>query len=469
MSLTSALNSAMSGLAAAGRASLIVSDNIANAATPGYGRRSLEVATDANIGSGVRVLGVTRHSDPALIASRRVADADHAGADVRAGFYQDLQRLVDGSLDGQSLTARLAGFENALIAAASAPESAVRLDSLAQAAIGLANGISGAAQGVQSLRSDADRAVGGMIEQLNSGLQAVQKLNTQIAAAGPDGAAAALMDQRQVILDQINQIVPVNVVDRTHGHVALYTDGGAILLDGSAAELGFDPAPLVTPYMTAQGGDLSGFTIGDMPIRSDALRGGALQAQIQIRDELGPQMAQQLDALTADLITRFEDSGLDPTRMAGDPGLFTDAGAPMDPTALTGLATRLQVVAGIEDNAWRLRDGLGAAVQGDLGNAALLHGLSDALTQGRMVDGRLQSAGDLTADLVAGVAAQVHAADQTLSFAAVGREELQRLELEQGVDTDTELQTLMLVERAYAANARIVQAVDEMMQTILRI
>lgn len=38
-----------------------------------------------------------------------------------------------------------------------------------------------------------------------------------------------------------------------------------------------------------------------------------------------------------------------------------------------------------------------------------------------------------------------------------------------GVDTDTEMQRLLQYEQAYAANARVIQAIDEMMNTILRV
>ena len=43
------------------------------------------------------------------------------------------------------------------------------------------------------------------------------------------------------------------------------------------------------------------------------------------------------------------------------------------------------------------------------------------------------------------------------------------LELEDGVDTDAELQRLLLIEQAYAANARMIETVDDMMQALLRI
>jgi flagellar hook-associated protein 1 FlgK len=60
-------------------------------------------------------------------------------------------------------------------------------------------------------------------------------------------------------------------------------------------------------------------------------------------------------------------------------------------------------------------------------------------------------------------------ADQQVTFANTQASELRSLQLENGVDTDAELQRLLLVEQAFAANARMVRTVDELIQTLLRI
>ena len=36
-----------------------------------------------------------------------------------------------------------------------------------------------------------------------------------------------------------------------------------------------------------------------------------------------------------------------------------------------------------------------------------------------------------------------------------------------GVDTDQELQSLLVIEKNYAANAKVIQTVDEMIKTLL--
>lgn len=474
MGLTSALNSAMSGLAAASRASQIVSDNIANAMTPGYATRSLELSSDAIIGSGVRVVGIDRETDPALTASRRAADAELVSAETEVAFLGSVELLVGSALDDDSISARLAAFETSLIAAASAPESDVRLNDVARKATEFAQSIADAANGIQDARASADKSAATQVETLNDRLEQVKQINVRITAIqSADQSAAALYDQRDVLIDEINQIVPVNVVDRANGQIALYSDGGAILLDGSTAEIEFTPATLVAPHSSIEDGSLSVLSLNGIDIKTEALGGGSLAAQLEIRDQLGPELQAQLDSLAVDMIERFEASGLDSSVSVGDPGLFTDAGNALDPNATLGLANRLSVnqLVSLEAEAetWRLRDGLGATERGQVGDASLLTAFSLALTTPHTVEGLDVTAADLASNLVSGVAARVVATDSKLSFAATSQAELERFEAELGVDTDAELQTLMIVERAYAANARIVQAVEEMMDSLMRI
>lgn len=483
MSISSALNSAMSGLFAASRASALVSGNIANAMTPGYSRRTLELGSNAGIGPGVRVLGILRHSDPGLVANRRAADAEHGAATVIAGFHARLETLVGTATDAQSISSRLADLESSLIAAASRPESIERLDAVALRAGALSDALSGASAGLRDIRESADREIGAQVTRLNAALSRVQTLNGQITAAGASGAdTAGLMDQRQALVDDINTMVPVRTVARDHGQIALYTEGGAIILDGPAVSVGFTVTNAIAPQMTGENGMLSGLSINGIPIRTGsdggALRGGTLGALLRVRDELAVDAQAGLDAQARDLVERFQAPGVDPTLAPGAPGLFTDAGAAFDPGAETGLAGRIALNAAVDPlrggQSWRLRAGLGAADPGAVGEARQLSAFADALSAARVPATERFGTGPLSAAAIA-VSVQSRAAqdrglsEQALGFASAGRAELVRMELAQGVDTDAELQTLMMVEQAYAANVRVIEAVDTMMQTILRI
>jgi flagellar hook-associated protein 1 len=484
MTISSALNSAMSGLRAASRASELVSSNIANASTPGYARRTLSVSSGSGGGiTGVHINGVVRHVDAQVISDRRMAGSEFGYRSETSAYLNRVEDLV-GTPDQQgSLSARLADFENSLITASSRPDATERLDAAAQSARDLARSINTVADGIQATRTAADRSIAEQVTRLNDTLKNIETLNFKIAAANAQKSdVSALQDQRRVLIDEVSEMVPVRVLDRDYGTVALYSTGGGILLDGRAAEIGFDPSNVITPYMSIDDGSLSGLTVNGYSVNtsSDAgrLHGGTLGAQFEIRDELAPEAQSQMDALARDLIERFESAAVDPSLGPGDPGLFTDDGLSLDVTLEPGLANRLALNSLVDPaqggQTWRMRDGLGAATAGLSGDATLLNALSDALRDPRVpASGNFGSGNvnaiDITATFLSQLGSNRLREDQQLSFASAQFYEMTQMELAGGVDTDAELQHLMVIEQAYAANARVIETVDQMFDALLRI
>lgn len=414
MSISNALNSAMSGLRAAGRASEVVSSNISNALTPGYARRSLSLTSSSGgFAAGVHVNGIIRHVDSQVLSDRRLAGAEFGYRNETTGFLNRFENLLGTPDQPGSLSAQLSDFENSLITAGSRPDANERLEAAAWSARDLAVAINTASDDLQQARTQADRAIGTQVERLNEALELVEQINIQIVSAGSNrGDTSSLQDQRQTLIYEISEMVPIRTVPRQHGAVALYSTGGAILLDGRAAEIGFDPANGVTAYMSLDDGNLSGLTINGFSIATSSssgnLRGGTLGAQFEIRDELAPDAQIQMDAVARDLIERFESASVDPSLTPGLPGLFTDSGAVFDPLAEEGLASRLSLNALVDPDGggenWRMRDGLGAAMPGNAGDAQLLNALADALTTARTpnsgsFNGAAFSALDLAASL----------------------------------------------------------------------
>jgi len=54
-----------------------------------------------------------------------------------------------------------------------------------------------------------------------------------------------------------------------------------------------------------------------------------------------------------------------------------------------------------------------------------------------------------------------------LSFSAARQESLKSIELEAGVDTDFEMQQLILIEQSYAANAKVIQTLDTLLDQLI--
>ncbi|MBR9890065.1 flagellar hook-associated protein FlgK [bacterium] len=486
MSLSGALSNALSGLTANSRSAGLVASNIANATTESYGRRTLDLSarTLGNSG-GVWIDGVTRNVDPAVLADRRLSDAQSGFADEMQSFASRVETLLGPTDTAGSLVGRYAAFETALLSAATDPASDQRLKLVAQRAEDFTTMLNQISVEIQDARTDADRSIGSQVTRFNTALGRVSELNTAISdSLLRGGDPASLMDQRQRVIDDVSDIVPLRSVARENGAVALYAASGTVLLDpdfhSDPVEVSFTPQDPVTADLSIGAGTLSGLEVNGKAVNSSndgALGGGTLGAQFQIRDVVAPDMQAAIDGIARDLIERFAPGGPDSTLGATDPGLFTDAGAVFDPLDETGLAGRIALNALVDpagSGTWRLRDGLGAAVQGPVGEARLLRGYSDALdalmSPGSAALGSgAQSFAQHVADFHAAIAAARLRADGEQSFSSAQNTALKELELSKGVDTDAELQELLRIEQHYAANARVITTVDELMQTLMNI
>lgn len=486
MSISSTLSSALSGLAASSRMAEVTASNISNALTEGYARREVQLSSrtvEAN-GMGVTTKGLLRHIDQGLLQDLRLSMAGQGYQQARSGFLTTVEKAYGTADSADSISGRIATLERSLIEAASRPESDARLAGVADAAKGVARSLNDASQTIQEQRQKADARIASEVGQLNESLAGVATLNLRISEALAAGReTAGLMDQRQQMVDKISTIVPVKEVARERGEIALFTSGGTILLDGRPMTLEFVPTRVITADMTQAGGGLSGLTINGQPVSTNPAGGrlgeGSLAAQFEIRDRLAPEAQAQLDAVARDLVERFSAPGLDPTVATGAAGLFTDRGAAFSgPSAEAGLASRLQLNGAVLPEKggayWRLREGLGAAAPMAPGAPGQLSAWSAALADNRTpvsggFSGGSRNFASLASDLVSGLSVKRLSIQAEASFAAARSTDLKSAMLRDGVDTDTELQNLLQIEKAYAANAKVIKTADDMLQVILGI
>lgn len=482
MSLSGALYNAFSGLKANTRAAGLVSTNIANATTEGYGRRTLGLVPGAaGTTGGVRMTGTIRFSDPVLTGDRMVSDAHLDHASTSLDFARRLERLVGESGVPGSLTDRINVFENALLTASANPASTQRLELVATSADALARSLNTLSGEVQQARQAADSSIAAQVDQLNDTIVRLDQLNDNIVAARATGTdTASFLDERQRLLDQISGIVPLRVVERDKGEIAIFTRGGAVLLDGSPIKVGFQPTNAISAGMTLAGGQLAGLTLNGTPVDTGAMAlfaGGSLAAQFQIRDGAAVERQAQLDGIARDLIERLGPGGPDTTLGAGDPGLFTDGGIAFVTANETGVAGRIALnalVAPGTGGTWRLRDGLGAATQGEVGDSRLLLGIVEALDAATVPgSGNLspvaRTFSNHIAEFSSTVAGERVRAENAHAFVSIQNGALKELELSKGVDTDQELQRLMQIEQHYTANAKVMSTIDELLERLMSI
>ncbi len=481
MSLSHSLSNALSGLVAVSRRAEVTSSNIANATTEGYARREVLLSSSSvgERGAGVKVLGIDRIVNQSILSDRRLADADVAGDENTSRMLQRLE-MVTGSADSEmSLAAKIAALENALVTAGSDPSSDIRLGAVLGRLKDVTNTLSTQSDRIQALRVEADGDIAQQVDMLNTTLGQVAKINRDITRARTVGAdATALLDQRQVAIDKIAKILPIREFQRQGGQIGLTTTSGLVLLDGKPAELGFERTQVITADMTRETGGLSGLTLNGAPLTEhqfERISTGSLSAAFALRDTTLTNAQRGLDEVAQDLINRFQNNTIDPTLTPATAGLLTDQDNYSDGSDIEGLAQRIAVNTAVDPDKggeiWRLRDGIGSISEGPVGDTKQIDRWLKALSEGRPL-----ASGGVARSAVAHAGAirdligteRVNAEDR-LSFSTARWTALRDAEMADGVDTDAELQELLQIEQAYAANARVMQTVETLMRKLMEL
>lgn len=485
MSLASAVSNALSGVTATTRGTEVVSTNIANKSVAGYARRELELSSRiyAGNGGGVNVDGVRRALDAGLLADSRLAQSSLGKSDVTSTLHATVEKALGTANDPGSLTSVLTSLDSAIASASSRPDSEIRLSAVFDSANALAKKINRVAQTISEARTGADQGIAKDVVMLNEALDRVARLNRQITVMSAQGNdPSSLIDSRQATIDRISTLVPLQEVQRENGRVALFTKGGATLLDGvTPALIAFSATRNVTADMSVENNTLGRLSLNGDPLSDTEMSifdGGSLAARFEVRDVLAPAYQVQIDAFARDLYSRFADPNVDPTLSTGDAGIFTDRQTAFAATNEVGFASRIAISARLDPvqggDLWRIRAGMNAGNAGNAGESSIFLAMSSALTESRGAASPNISPDPRT---LLGLASEISSSAASLRLrgeAATLQEQtradsLRTALLSQGVDTDSQLEALLSLEKAYAANAKVLQTANDMLDQILRL
>ncbi|MCA8926757.1 MAG: flagellar hook-associated protein FlgK [Alphaproteobacteria bacterium] len=500
MTISNALSNALSGLLTNQRQADITAHNIANATTPGFSHRDVEV--NARViggeGGGVKVTAIQRQFDLLLTRDSRVGQARLDYLTTSADAFTRVAEALGDADAINGLPQLFQKTEEAFRALETTPESVPSQQDTLRSLQHLTRGINEVSGQFAQMRGDADAAIAREVNVLNHSLQQLAKVNREIAVRTTSGADTAdLEDQRDQLIDDVARRVPVRVLrSDDSGTVTLLTHEGVPLLQGAEpATIAFNSRPVVNtgevydPTGSAGPGfvdALSGLTVDGRDIAPgsgdiQSIGDGLIAGLFRVRDEIVPDALAKLDAVAYALTERFQDSAVDPSLGAGDTGLFTDAGNRLDtgdPAALVGLASRIAVNDALDPAAGgtlsRLRDGAAAATPGYAGDPAqvtrFIAGFADptgyAPASG-LADNSLAAAAREFTQLAHQdrTAATSNATAQQVTYKTVSERRLSQA----GVNVDEELQRIALYERSFAANSQVIQTATRMLDDLLGI
>jgi flagellar hook-associated protein 1 FlgK len=237
------LSIGISGLQASQRNLTTTGHNISNVNTDGFSRQSVELATrnplssgNGFIGSGVDITTVKRVYDQFL--SDQVTT--HTSSFNQLDTLQQLASGVDGLLANQDagLNPALQNFFNALQDAANNPTSIPARQVVISEAENLVNRFSSLDARFEDLRSSINDQLGAVTTQINAIASSIAGLNSSItlemAKAGGQ-PPNDLLDKRDVLINQLAELVSVSTVDGNDGSVNIFIGNGQNLVLGNTA------------------------------------------------------------------------------------------------------------------------------------------------------------------------------------------------------------------------------------------
>ena len=319
MGLSTSLNTAIGGLNAAQVGIGVVSQNVANAGTTGYVRRTVSTADSlTGLTIGVQSTQVQRLLDKIVQHQLWQEASGAAYTSTRAGSLSNLDKLYGQPGSATALDTIFNKFTSALQSLQNDPSSYSLRSQVLDNATQLASQLNTLSNGVQALRSQAETGISSAVTKVNDLLGALAKVNTRIVGSPNDSATASLKDQRDLILSELSQYVDIKTTEDARGSVSVVTGSGTQLFDGTAAVtfkfdehagIGPDDQWDIDPAKRGVGTikivDASGNTSD--AIANRIFRSGEIAANIELRDKTLVQAQAQLDEIAAQMSKALSD------------------------------------------------------------------------------------------------------------------------------------------------------------------
>jgi flagellar hook-associated protein 1 len=419
------LQTALSGLEAAQAAITTTGENIANANTAGYTRQTVQTTATTpltipgntqqgggtQLGTGVSITDITRIRNQFLDVQYRAQNTATSNANSNTSELGQVQTALNEPSDN-GLQSVMSKFWGAWSGLASSPTNPAAQQAVVDAGQTLASTFNAVSQQMQTVQSQAAQqyaSLTGANGQVADDAQQIATLNSQISSATQAGISPnTLLDQRDKLLDDLSSLAQISVSTGSNGAVTV--------------NFGDASSPLV-----------SGTTV-TWPQTLTSAAGGQLGSLLNMSSATGPigQYLSSLDTVAGQVISSV--NALQPSSP-----FFT--GTTAGTIAVSATASTVQTSSSSTSGA-DLAQGI----------ANLANGPAD------------QAYAAFVAQVGSGVqAAQSSQSTQQAVLTAVSN---QRQSVS-GVSLDEEMTNLIQYQQAYQASARVMNAINSTLDTLI--
>jgi flagellar hook-associated protein 1 FlgK len=498
VSIGNALAIASSGLANITQQMGLVSQNVANIGTPDY---ALEVNTPQSMTAAGEGMGVV--SGPTTLQINQELQTESfnqnavvAGLQTRQTALQALDAAQGTPGQSNDLGSLLGNLQTQFSTLLNQPDDPTQQNQVVQSAATLAEGINAVSTAYATQRQTTQTDLVSAVATLNTTLGTIGALSDQIVALQVNGQSTAdLQNQRNAAVASLSQLLNVKTFAQPNGDLVVTTAAGTVLPTHGAPNQIVAPDANIQPGESYADGTVPGITLNGTDI-TNQLQGGQIGADLTLRDQTLPVYQAELDEFAEGLATRFQSQGLtlftDPTGAVPSPGT-----APPVQGSYVGFASTIQVNPQVQATPSLVRDGTNAVTGftpnpsgGPAGFTTLISNVLNYTlgtnqqpgvaqppfnTTGLGVDGTLNapfaSPPTLAAMASALVASQAQDSAQTTaqltSEQAVQTTLNSKLAAGSGVNMDAEMSSMIALQNAYGANARVITTVQALFTQLL--
>ncbi|RKR75580.1 flagellar hook-associated protein FlgK [Frondihabitans australicus] len=465
MSTFGSLNTAYRGLTAARAGLDITGQNISNASTDGYTRQrvttsSIEAvqpglfSTGTGIGQGVSIDGYQRIGDATLDQNVRQTASSSGYSGVRSSVLSNLESSLNEP-GTSGLSAQLQGLWSAWGDVSNSPGTAAPASTLLGQAQSMADTIKTGYQAVSSQWSQVRSTVDTQAADLNSDAKQIAQLNSQIQQGlSTGGDVNELIDKRNTLTEDVAKLAGGTVHANSDGTVDVLIGGNALVsgsdyrtvqVSGGATLEGAAASPVQLEWthrpgasVGLDGGELAGSLSVLAPADGNGT-GGVLAEAAASYNSFATQLATAINSVYS--------TGATPSGTTGA-NFYSFSGTGPAATSLTVVP---QSAADLQSGA--------------VGAGALDGTVADQIaTLGTGTNAPDRAWAGIVTAIGSAAKTEIAASDRATTAATSAKTQQNSTA---GVDLDEENVNLLQYQHAYQGAARVMTAVDQMLDTLI--
>lgn len=456
MGVISTLSTAQTGLRAASVQIDTAANNVANASTDGYSRRTADLSNSDPVrlgsvyrGTGVSVTGVERAADEFVarqlvgtMGDQSFAEAEYEVLTLAEAWFNDAE--IDG------LPTMLQEVYDSLTQATADPADASLRRAVASASDAFATSLARTASSIVDLQEQVQDRIADAMSEVNDRVQKVAQLNERVIHS--QGDASDLLDQRDRELQELAQLVGIDYFIEQDGSATVLLGGHTLVNGIESRELSLEQDPgEVSLWLEVDSGrvEVSGAAGGRL--------GGMSKALDRVEGYLD-----DLDTFVSEIETQFNTqhaAGFDRSGAAGGDWFQTATGGDHISESFSFNVDLLN------DPELFAFAGSAAGAAGDGDNLRLMVEMeADTVYTGGI------SGGESVLRLLTEVGDDTASALRTSEQQAVIQEDLQGMrDAISGVDLDEEAASLIEFQAAYQAAAKVLRTSQTLFETLIQV